>query len=516
MFLVLVDFILILFSTVSLLYISMSTSVGPWISPVVIIFYASLLKIFKKNLTSQEIKKQLCLSQSPCMLAGLIATAIGFALPTLYFLSKNDFAIFTNSKISFCLTIGITIFLAGILGTFAGDFFANSILQDKKYKFPISKLITNSVHQIESKNNFHVGLGAGFTGVILSLKEALKSLKNINLSIYPTMCAVGFMSGAAIIIPMACGIFVKLFSSFFLIDFLVNQKIIAPTQELLFLTGIASGIILTDFFLGMLTTAKNFFKKEQIVDLNFDAKININVQNVGLLFLVSSACFAFFKYLGANYTSSLFLVLTIIFLCFEITKFSANLGMVPFGRFTTFTVIPAIFLTKCSPILITLICVFAGISFASAANLITQYQIAETQEIKKEQMFFKQIFAILICTIITGFLLLLIFKNFQLGSAQLFAQRGFSKALLLNSLNMDPILIAIGICIGLTLNFFRIKSMIVFGSLVMPLALSLSLIFGATVNKISKGYNKINQIATGIFAGESIFVTFWILFRTIF
>ena len=99
--------------------------------------------------------------------------------------------------------------------------------------------------------------------------------------------------------------------------------------------------------------------------------------------------------------------------------------------------LPVLLISFLNPLALVLLCTFAAVVFASSSNLIIQYKLAYLEEFSHSEVLSKQILSIILTSLFVGVSFLIIFKNYQVGSAQLFAQRGLTRALLINSVHLQ-------------------------------------------------------------------------------
>jgi hypothetical protein len=109
----------------------------------------------------------------------------------------------------------------------------------------------------------------------------------------------------------------------------------------------------------------------------------------------------------------------------------------------------------------------------------------------------------------------LLFTSFQIGSPDLFAQRGKSRALLIQSLNFNWIIVVLGFLYGIILKKLKLSPTMVFGGLLMPNHLTIGLVIGAVTSWLSKNSKEQGPIWSGVFAGESLWILFSILLKMI-
>ncbi len=209
------------------------------------------------------------------------------------------------------------------------------------------------------------------------------------------------------------------------------------------------------------------------------------------------------------------LVLFTLFATKAICQIAGKIGMLPFGRFSTFIVVPLLLIFRLNAVQVTIICVFFDICAATASDLLFDYKIGDLCGINRKDMFKYQWIGLIITAASIGIIFWLLFTNLHLGSEALFAQRGKAKALLLQSLCFDKYIVFCGILFGWLLKRLKISSTMVFGGLIMPNAISIGLILGGLGTKLIKQPDNLQPLCAGILASESLWIIITILAKTL-
>ena len=85
---IILSIVLSIFSTAVMSYISMATPIGPWISSTLVLITMLIFKLFAQKESSSQKIALITVSGS---IGGILATALGFSFPTLYFLDPGLF-----------------------------------------------------------------------------------------------------------------------------------------------------------------------------------------------------------------------------------------------------------------------------------------------------------------------------------------------------------------------------------------------------------------------------------------
>jgi hypothetical protein len=185
--------------------------------------------------------------------------------------------------------------------------------------------------------------------------------------------------------------------------------------------------------------------------------------------------------------------------------------MLPFGRFSTFIVIPLLLLFKLSAVQATIVCVFFDICAATASDLLFDYKIGELCALDQKKMYRYQWIGLIATSLSIGIILWLLFTRLHIGSEAFFAQRGKAKALLLQSLCFDKYIVGAGILFGWILKKCKLNPTMVFGGLIMPNSISIGLILGSLGTLVVKKTERLQPLCGGILASESLWTLITIL-----
>ncbi|MCF7799410.1 OPT/YSL family transporter [Candidatus Babeliales bacterium] len=533
-----------IFSIIVLLYVSMATMIGPWIAPVIVLLCSILFSLrFKLGLTlsnNYEKVKETVLIQAIGSVGGIIGVGMGFSLPTLYFLSPEVFNNLLKNPAHFCVFIAIVCFCAGGLGIFLARSFIDKFIDNKELNFPVSQIIYQTIVSQDQKNKikkmslgFFSSWGVGFLrDGFFKFKSFLPHefvflpnffANNFVISLTPMFWAIGFIAGAKIILPLLTGIFLKYF-----VLLPINSN-----NDLFFLPSLSfenfnaifcSGLILSEIFLSLIIFLKYFLKN--IKNLNFYEKsffIKIfNIKNafkksdIILILLLSSLFFSFFSYLNFSVISQIFLTIFVIFATYQISYLGCKVGLVSFGRFATFIMIPMLLIFNLDFMQITMVCVFFNVCSAVSSDLLFDYKIGQLCNIDFKEIYKYQWIGLIITSISIGFFLWLFFTNFQIGSPALFAQRGKARAILVQSLGFDFRVILMGLFSGIILKKLKINPTMVLSGILMPNSLSIGLIIGAFFARFSKKFKNFDAFWSGVFTGESLWLLLSILLKKLF
>lgn len=530
-------------ASVVLLYISIASGIGPWIAPVIVLAAAAfgkLLGLFRDN-TSQR----LALMQAAGTHVGLTAVAVGFTLPTYFFIEKTVFMGFVaHHPWQFCSGMAAFIALWSVIGTFLGQLFAEHFLRDSSLTIPVADVIKTTIKASGERQEFvKLASGIGMGATLCAAREALVSLLSKGFlgfgarslwgiafgggvsSISPTIWAVGFIAGPA----MAIALFIGLVSKYTLL-----QPLYALIRAYYsgyglsmeqYLVAVSSGLVLADLFAGgasMLFAGFFALKNpawatsvwKNIHDLWVKIKKicgNLHYELLGLSIVVG---LCFFKAIGiSSLWLMLFLVGSMGMSVYQMTLIAGQIGLVQFGRFATFVMLPALVFFTVTPLQAVVISAVVCILGAATSNLLFQYRLADDFSIPRSTMYKIQLLSSIFGAISIAIVFWLLCSHLTLGSAEFFAFRGYSRALLIQSFSFDILSVGIGLLLGLVLRYFGASPAMVLGGLLMPKELVLAFVLGAGLGYLIENPKKHMATASGVFAAEAVWVFLKILVK---
>ena len=269
-FTIILGCLLAVFSTIILSYISIATMVGPWIAPTIVLITSIIIKLRQRITLTQTDIKSIITIQAIASGGGIIAVGVGFALPVLYFLAPETFNSWLSDHNHFCTLISATCLSSGSFGIFLGRIFAPRVTTNPNLPFPISQLTykaATSQTQNQQSKMFLGGISAtlftcflrdgigSFKGFIpKSINFFQKQLgKELSLSIWPTLWAIGYTIGIGIAFPLLVGV-----ASKYCILTPLNHHanflpftLFKPFPHLTFATAFCSGLVLAEVTIGL-------------------------------------------------------------------------------------------------------------------------------------------------------------------------------------------------------------------------------------------------------------------------
>ncbi len=556
-----------IFSTLVLTYVSIATMFGPFIAPVLVLLASMLLRPMITLQSRKAFEQALSIVQAIGSVGGMLGIAIGFTLPTVYFLSPETFAQLIVNPFSFSLLLGVTTIVAGMFGLWLGSLFFDSLSGKAHLKFPVSIMVHETIVAQDHASSGRLLLkGSLFSWITCMARDGMKlgSLaipsvfswfglsKNMLIlpsffgaelmfSVMPMVWAIGFTAGLSIVLPLLVGALSK-----YCIVYPLNMHslwlpsslhLFAPLKAESFLTAFCSGLVLIELLQGihkypaiilnsMQTLWRQGFgdscqKMQCMIQKMFIVPPDYHTNTLFRWYdrveapISIIASIALLWYFDFSILAILFTLIGTAAVAYNICYLSGKIGLVPFGRFTTFVMLPALFLFVMTPLQVTWLCLFATIAMAAASNFLFSAKIGSFQSIHQKLIHRYTLIGIITTALVAGFCFWLLCQHFDMGSAELFAQRGRSRALLINSFNFDLYVVACGMLYGYLLRFFKLSPTMVFGGLLMPNNLTIGLLIGAIINHVFYQGKTEHPFWSGMLAGDTLWEFFSIACKMI-
>ena len=196
---------------------------------------------------------------------------------------------------------------------------------------------------------------------------------------------------------------------------------------------------------------------------------------------------------------------------YQIIIIAGKIGLAPLGRFATFVMVPAMLLFGLNIIQTVFVATFVEICGGVAADVLFGRKVAYLMQLERKKVFIYQALGLLVSALMVGVVFFFLIKHFGLGSAQLFAYKSQSRALLIDVKQFDYWALLLGALFSLVLKYVRVNAMLVLGGLLMPINISLGLIFGGMLTLFTKEREEWEPFWSGVFAANSI----WMLLQAI-
>jgi hypothetical protein len=518
-----ISILLSLFSTIVMSYVALATPIGPWIAPT-LVFIALLCSKLCSKITSTS----MAYAVSAGSVGGIMATACAFSFPTIYFLDPTLFNEWMQSPFFFSGMLGIFSFLAGAFGLFVADMSEKTLIVEQNLSFPIGQMVHKMImaqQQIRKAYELMAGFctSALFSllqgGVVLAQTIIPKTITLfsasqwwifamprmvVNLDIAPMVWAIGFVTGHVIALPLAIGALANIF--------LVNpvqRSFFAHLSATEFTLAFCSGIVL---FITMMSVIgmpqqiingiKNSMKK--INNNNNVFKYFFDTQKMMFSAFIAIALIVLLSYFQFPLHVQLYLVICSAITTYQIAAIAGRIGLALLGRFATFVMVPAMLIFNLNYVHIVFIATFVEMSGGVAADVLFGRKLAQLSDISHAKMRQYQLLGLVIASASIGIIFWLLINHFGLGSPELFAYRAQSRQLLIQAKQFDYIVLMLGGLFGMILQSIKLNPMLVLGGLLMPLDMTLGLVFGGLLAALARDKEELYPFWSGIFAGNSI------------
>jgi hypothetical protein len=513
------------FSTAVMSYISMATPIGPWIAPTLVLLGSICLRVLciKRNTMYSQ---SLALITAGGSVGGIIATAVGFSFPTLFFLDPETFAAWMHNPFFFCAVLTMLSLSAGGLGMLIANIFETTLLETEELPFPIGQLVYKMIAaQNQARKAFELVIGFLSTILFALLQGSFgllpvyvpASLMVVGSHTYgkvvvpsiilrtdllPMLLAIGFITGHVVALPLAAGMFSKMFimeplNALWFKNISNSDFVLAFCSGMVVVGALQSFFALPDLF-------KNILKKSEKSD-HLQKKLQQIVQKINR---VEAACIfsfivPFLIYFKFSFPAQLFIVGTTVACTYQIVVIAGKIGLAQLGRFATFVMVPAFFLFGLDYVQVTITATFVELCGGVATDILFGRKMAKEAGISRIVIMRYQILGLLISSLFLGVVFWLLITRFGLGSEELFAQRAQARALLINARNFDIYILMLGALYGMVLKFLHINPMLVLGGLLMPVNYSLTLIAGGLLTFFVSSRQDWEPFWSGVFAANS-------------
>ena len=503
-------------------YISLAIPVGPWIEPTMVLVTIALYRLFKGFVSSGPSKIAITVVGSS--VGGIVATGLGFSFPALFFLDPELFNQLMKDPFYFIFSLALFTFAAGLFGFAIADYLEEKFIEKERLPFPVGQLVYKMIAaQNHVKKAAELALGFITTMSFCLAQEGLGLPKEVKIvgsstfgglkipmlsfNIFPVLWAIGFVTGHVIAVPLFVGalaqlIFGHMMSGYFFPNLLIEDFVLA----------FGSGMVLASAVYGITETPK--FLWNGFLKLSSQSHRSALWQKINHYecIVVLSVVFGTLTFFGFSPLSQIYLVIFTFICTYAITKIAGRIGIAHLGRFATFVMVPGMFIFNWSFLEITLTSCFVEVAGGVATDILFGRKMASLAGIPNQYVKKYQLFGLVVSCLTVGLIFWLLINHFELGSADLFAQKAKARALLVFAPRFNNYLLAAGCLFTYVLKLMKINRSLVLGGLLMPINVSFGLIFGALIAHFTKSREEWFPFWSGVFASHSI----WMLLKTLF
>ncbi|MCK5633008.1 OPT/YSL family transporter [bacterium] len=535
------------FSTVVMSYLAMAIPIGPWIAPTLALIGMLVFSFFKMDKTKKISK--IALATSAGSVGGILANAVAFYFPTLYFLDKNLFDAWMVQPFYFSAVVTALGFVSGWFGLWIANLLEDKFVVQEKLAFPIGQLVHKTIiAQGQVEKAFELVVGFFSTTAFCFLQDGLFGFKFSNLlswltipksvtllcprlisvfkipavklDMWPMLWALGFVTGHVIAFPLAVGLGAKI-----LLVGPLNKLAFSAIPSLQFILTFSSGMVLFGAVFGLIATPKVLWKAIKNILHNGlgtaskDSKKNkkkIGYVNIVEFFLLLIPMISFLTYFGFSLISQLYLIVFAFVCAYQIANIAGKIGLAFMGRFATFVMVPAIFLFRLDVIQIVVVVTFVGVCGGVATDVLFGRKLARLAGISSIKIKTYQYLGLIVSSLCVGFVFWLLINHFGLGSQDLFAYRAQNRWLLIRTLNdaksFNVYVLLLGFLFGYLLKKLKVSPMLALGGLFMPVNITLGLVLGGFGAMLTKNKEEWFPFWSGVYAANSV----WMLLKAIF
>lgn len=509
-------------------YISMATPIGPWIAPTLVLIQLPLFHMFRVSRAAHRI----ALITAGASIAGIIATAVGFSFPTLYFAQPELFETWMQSPLYFASVLAALVLCAGSFGIWIANIMQEQFSVVEKLDYPIGQLLSKMMAAAENVRKAYQLMVGFFSSFLFSLLQQgmgifpsilpttitlvhathiqSLSIPHIKFDLWPLLWAIGFVAGHLIAVPLLVGSICKIMVldpiNILFFDYIKNSE---------FVLAFCSGMVISSAALGMIMhpihwykLLKNWFNSDRN-NKNKKRFINKSQMIEGLVVIFLSIIFL--SYFKMPFITQIYLLVTTAICTYQMAIIAGKIGLAQLGRWATFVMVPALFLFNLSLVQLVLIATFVEISGGVACDVLFGRKLAQLNSIATHKMKVYQYIGLLCTVACIGAVFWLLISHFGLGTEQLFASRAQARTLLLMAQSFNGYVIALGFIFGYGLTIIKLNPLLVLGGLLMPINLTIGLVFGGFLSALVKDKDEYIPFWSGVFAAGSI----WMLLRAL-
>ncbi len=511
-----------IFSTSVMAYIAMATPIGPWMGPTLALLGILLMRFFPSYTTEKVL-----LSVVAGSIGGIMAIAFGFSFPTLYFLDKPFFTAWASNPYQFISGVTLLASAAGFLGLWVASISAKSLLEDQQLAFPVGTSIYKITSSLNNVAKLKQLLGGFFATTIYScaqmsswfqthiLPENLVLSRSFSLGLFsipsiqftmsmmPMLWSIGFIAGSMITVPLLIGSLSKIF----IVDIL-NKYYFSELSISEFLFAFCSGMVVIGAFYGLISMPKQLF--DFLQKWIKGSTVKTDRKSLLMVFFTALPIFIFVSYVffqsHFSFPAQCYSILFSIICAYQIAVIAGKIGLALLGRFATFVMVPGMFLFGLDALQVTVLATFVEACGGIATDGLFGRKAGMLAGIDQKRIARYQLFGVVVCSITLGVVMWLLVNHFELGSEVLFAERAQGRALLVKAIHFDYYVVLCGIAYGFILKCTQVNPMLVLGGLLMPLSMTLGLVFGGISSLLVGKKIDLEPLCSGMLAAYAFFM----------
>jgi hypothetical protein len=512
-------------ATAVMSYVSMAAPIGPWIAPTLVLIALCISGVMRKPVCIEEI----ALAVASGSIGGIIATAVGFYMPTLFFADRLLFTEYVTHPWYFAALISVVAGIAGWLGMWCALLAESQFIDEQHLSFPISHLVHGMIMaHAQVRRVYELGVGFVSTFLFCMMQDGLfgdslivpKSislftrttvgsfiLPAIGFDLWPMVWAIGFITGHLIALPLAIGASANIF-----LIAPINAYWFPAVARMDFILAFCSGMVLISTMHGMWGSVWRFMNARVSTAKGVHHMMRAMYEQKRFFkegLLIACAVFALCFFFDLSAVASLYIFVFTIICTYQMMGIAGKIGIAPLGRFATFVMIPAMLFFTRDVWHLTMISVFVASCGGVAVDVLFGRMLARLSHINPKMMERYQYLGLIAGSLVVGAMFVLLVQHIPLGSAELFAHKAQTRALLFKCNQFDWYVVILGGLFGMLVQWFNGNLMFVLGGILMPLNLSIGLIFGGFCAYCTAHKNRYEAFWSGVFASNSL----WMVIR---
>ncbi len=520
-----------LFATAIMSYIALATPIGPWIETTLVLV-SMLIFAARRTGSVGAYRDAVMVTTAAGAIGGIIATAMAFSLPTLYFVAPDIFAVWMSDGVWFALRCAAFTLAAASFGMMVAEYYESSLFARTDLKFPIGELVYTTVaaagnmfRSIELLVGFlltqcflywyTIGMrGAAMIRLMAQYTIGWITLPALTIPVgqLPLYLSVGFVTGHIMMVPLSVGIMLKLLllDPFYMLY--TRYLIDTPLSHNEYIFACCSGMVLYGAVIhmfGLPRSIRKFCTEQRAMPLATGGLVGYSWSRrhaiIVAVLCVTSIVLSLF---GFSPLVQLYIMVSATVWIYQLLIIAGTLGIAPLGRFATFMMVPAMALFSLDMVQITLIAAFVEIAGGVASDTLFGRKAAMLAGVSAARVRYYQWIGLGISSSIVGIILWLLIGHFGLGAggAALPATKAAGRALLIGFKHFDPYMILFGMVIGWSIAQSTINPAMILGGILMPPILSLMLIAGGLLSLCARRSERYYPLCSGVSAGNSVWM----------
>ncbi len=513
--------------TTIMTYITMATPIGPWIAPTLTLLLLTLYKVSAIHIDEKTVAYQIALAS----IGGIMATGVGFYMPTLFFADATRFQNMLSNPLFAIVLVALISGIAGWFGLWCARALYAQMVLNEGYPFPISQLMYGLINAHAQVRRLYE-MAIGFFGTMLfcvtqtgvaglppfipnsitllpAMRWGFLAIPALPFDLWPMVWAIGFITGHMLLKPLVVG----LISQIILLGPLHSHFFGSLSAKDLSL-AFCSGMVLASTVYGMYGSIMRLIRVRKNTASGLGQLMPLIVRNNALLaegLAVWSAACALFLFCGMPFSAIVNTLVLGTVCIYQMVGVAARTGLAPLGRFATFVMVPAMIFCTADVWHLTVISLFVACAGGVAVDILFSHVYVYKLQGNANRVWRYQYVGLVVGALVCGAAFFFFVTHFPLGSSTLFAHKAQTRALLFSYASVDFYALFGGFVFGALLTVLRYDPLFVLGGILMPLNLSLGLITGGLLSLCVHSRERYEPFWSGVFAANSLWMMLKVL-----